>query len=395
MAASGLSDVTEFDIGLSQRTSKLCEQLFLNKHGYALPPGRSMVGTQAEPIHSGSHNMPPDPKDFSLLPVRRIKLEDASVDAESNDSEMSIHTIYLKIRAFLYTAVFVNMDQPEWFDLAAAEALIDRLMNFLHHRHSAGRPPISLYTYACKSTARAFQLGIRSAKTLKELASCWTQYVPDTSKAERARAEKSPQRGGSRKGGGKEGGKDRARDEGGMPQERISEYIPEQFVDPGLVGMHQEQSSERIPEHNFRVASIEVMDSSDSDTEVVPDHCSVFDSPQFSAASPVSCSMFNTPEFATASPESCPLVDTPVFSTSSPGSCPLYDVTEFPTTPSREVDAAIGTSRRHRMEVLGTSSSDASLCESRSPSPVTTISYEDDFPPVVLPFCQDIPDLES
>ena len=60
--------------------------------------------------------------------------------AVSNDSEMSIHTICLKIRAFLYTAVFVNMDQTEWFDLAAAEALIDRMMNFLHHRHSAGTP---------------------------------------------------------------------------------------------------------------------------------------------------------------------------------------------------------------------------------------------------------------
>ena len=213
VAASGLSDLTEFDRGLPERTRKSCEQLFLNKHGYALPPGRRLVGTQAAPIHSGSHNMPPDPKDFSLLPVRRMKLEDGSVGAVSNDSAMSIHTIYLKIRAFLYSAVFVKMHQPEWFDLAAAEALIDRLMNFLHHRHSAGRPPIPFYTNAWESTARAFHLGIRSGKTLKELASqesiyqhFWTQYVPDTSRSERARSEKSPQRGGSRKGGGKEGG---------------------------------------------------------------------------------------------------------------------------------------------------------------------------------------------
>ena len=221
VAASGLSDLTEFDKGLPERRRKSCEQLFLNKHGYALPPGRRLVGTQAGPIHSGSHNMPPDPKDFSLLPVWRMKLEGGSVGAVSNDSEMSIHTIYLKIRAFLYTAVFVNMDQPEWFDLAAAEALIDRIMNFLHHRHSTGRPPISFYTYAWESTARAFQLGIRSGKTLKELASqesiyqhFWTQYVPNTSRTERARAEKSPQRGGSGKARGKEGGRDRARDEG-------------------------------------------------------------------------------------------------------------------------------------------------------------------------------------
>ena len=221
VAASGLSDLTEFDKGLPERTRKSCERLFSNSHGYALPPGRRLVGTQAAPIHSGSHNMPPNPKDFSLLPVRRMRLEDGSVGTVSNDSEMSIHVIYLKIRAFLYTTVFVNMDQPEWFDLAAAEALIDRLMNFLHHRHSAGRPPISFYTNAWESTARAFQLGVRSGKTLKELASqesiyqhFWTQYVPETNRAERVRAEKSPQPGGSGKGGGKEGRRDRAREDG-------------------------------------------------------------------------------------------------------------------------------------------------------------------------------------
>ena len=147
VAASGLSDLTEFDKGLPERTRKLCEQRFLNENGYALPPGRRLVETQATPIQSGSHNKPPDPKDFSLLPVRPIKFKDGSVDAESDDSEMSIQKIYLKIRAFLHTEVFVNMDQPE-FDLAAAEALIDRLRKFLHHRHSAGRPPISFYTYA-------------------------------------------------------------------------------------------------------------------------------------------------------------------------------------------------------------------------------------------------------
>ena len=191
VAASGLSDLTEFEKGLPERTRKSCEQLFLNRHGYALPPERRLVGTQAAPIHSGSHNMPPDPKDFSLLPVRRMKLEDGSVGAVSNDSEMSIHAIYLKIRAFLYTAVFVNMDWTEWFDLAAAEALIDRLMNFLRNRHSAGRPPIS-YTYAWES-------GIRLGKTLKELASqesinqhLLTQYVPDTSRTEPGSGQKEP-----------------------------------------------------------------------------------------------------------------------------------------------------------------------------------------------------------
>ena len=34
----------------------------------------------------------------------------------------------------------------------------------------------------------------------------------------------------------------------GIPQERISQRIPDQFVDPGLVGIPQEQTSDRIPE---------------------------------------------------------------------------------------------------------------------------------------------------
>ena len=36
VAASGMSDLTEFDKGLPERTRKSCEQLFVNKHGYAL-----------------------------------------------------------------------------------------------------------------------------------------------------------------------------------------------------------------------------------------------------------------------------------------------------------------------------------------------------------------------
>ena len=126
------------------------------------------------------------PKDFSLLPVKRMKLEDGSYGSVSNDTEMNTHIVYIKTRAFLYTIAFVNMDQPEWFDLGAAESLIDRLLGYLHIRHAGGRPPISFYTNAWEATARAFQLGIRSGKTLKELASqeslfqhFWTQYTPE------------------------------------------------------------------------------------------------------------------------------------------------------------------------------------------------------------------------
>lgn len=220
VASSGLADLTEFEKGLPERTRKSCEQLFLSKHGYALPPGRRLVGTQAAPIHNGSHSLPPNPKDFSLLPVQRMRLEDGSVGSVSTDSEMTTHVIYLKIRAFLYTTVFVNMDQQTFFDLAAAEALIDRILGFLHHRHAAGRPPLSFYTTAWEATARVFQLGIRSGMTLSELASqeslyqhFWTQYVPEP-RADRGRAEQGRQQEGSGKRGGKEGGKERAREDG-------------------------------------------------------------------------------------------------------------------------------------------------------------------------------------
>ena len=150
VAASGLSDLTEFDKGLPERTRKSCEQLFLNKHGYALPPGRRLVETQTAPIHSGSHNMPPDPKDFSLLLVRRMELEDGSVGVR----DVHPHDLLEDPRLPLHGCVREYGPAQSGLIFAAAEALIDRLMNFLHHRHSAGRPPISFYTNASESTAR-------------------------------------------------------------------------------------------------------------------------------------------------------------------------------------------------------------------------------------------------
>ena len=45
LATSGLSVLTDFEKGLPERTRKTCEQLFSDCHGYALPPGRRLVGT--------------------------------------------------------------------------------------------------------------------------------------------------------------------------------------------------------------------------------------------------------------------------------------------------------------------------------------------------------------
>ena len=127
---------------------------------------------------------------------------------------------------------------------------------------------------------------------------------------------------------------------------------------------------------------IQVVGSSESDTEVVSDPCSVYESPHFPAASPI----FDTPVFATPSPESCPLIDTPVLSSSSP------DVSIIPTTPSQEPHTTISYSRGQRLEELVSLSSTTSeelvsSCVSRASSPATTISYEDDLSPVTLPLC--------
>ena len=56
VAASGLSDLTEFDKGLPERTRKSCEQLFLNEHGYALPPEKAGVNpNRADPFGAAQH----------------------------------------------------------------------------------------------------------------------------------------------------------------------------------------------------------------------------------------------------------------------------------------------------------------------------------------------------
>ena len=147
-------------------------------------------------------------------------------------------------------------------------------------------------------------------------------------------------------------------------------HLPRDFLHVQFIGMALNRAGTcRAPDIS---AGFEVVGSSESDTEVVLNLCSVHDSPQLSAASSVSSPMFDTPEFATPSPESCPLVDTPVFSTSSPESCPSYVVSEVPTTPSQQVFTT---------DVLESACSVASSRESRSRSPATTISYEDHIPP--------------
>ena len=93
-------------------------------------------------MHDMSHTLAPPPKDFSLLPVRRMRLQDGSVGSGSADSGAGpVHVIFIKLCAFFYSYAFVNVDQPSWFDLGAAEAMVDRILQFLYMNHSNGCPP--------------------------------------------------------------------------------------------------------------------------------------------------------------------------------------------------------------------------------------------------------------
>ena len=100
-AGHGHAENAESEEGLPEKARKSSEAAWLQKHGYALPPGRRLVSTQMGPIHAMSHALSPNPKDFSLLPLRRMKLQDGSLGAQGSDAEMKTsHVVYLKVRAF-------------------------------------------------------------------------------------------------------------------------------------------------------------------------------------------------------------------------------------------------------------------------------------------------------
>ena len=179
-------EAVESETGLSDRDRKSCESAWSEKHGYTLSPGRRLVSTQMAPMHTMSHALSPAPKYFPLLPVRRMKLQDGSLGAQTTDAEVQTsHNVYLKIRAFFLSLVFVNMDQQQYFNLNAAETVNDKILNYLYAYHSGGRPPVSFFCEAWDATARVFQLGVRAGKPLATLTDAdatwqhhWTVYNP-------------------------------------------------------------------------------------------------------------------------------------------------------------------------------------------------------------------------
>ena len=147
-----------------------------------------------------------------MLPLRRMKLQDGSVTAQGSDQEMrSSHIVYLKIRAFFMSYAFVNMDQQSFFHLGAAEAVGDKILNFLYMMHPNCRPPVTFYAEAWDQTARVLQLGVRAGKQVCDLTehdSSWQHFWTNSTPAPRAPPTASVDGSGRGKGrGGKEAGK--------------------------------------------------------------------------------------------------------------------------------------------------------------------------------------------
>ena len=156
----GLADSSESDVGLDERVRRTCEQTWQKRHGFTIPAGRLLVSTQMAPMHQMAHAAQ---RDFSLLPLRRMRLQDGSIPSHAPDSQ---HVIFLKIRAFWYSWAFVCLDVPEFFNLGAAERVIDKMLVLLHAKHAAGTPPSSFFADAWDSTARVLQDAVRNGKTL-------------------------------------------------------------------------------------------------------------------------------------------------------------------------------------------------------------------------------------
>ena len=132
----------EAEHALCEKARKSCEAQWISNHGYALSPGRRLVATQLGPIHQLSHQLSPQPRDFFLIPIRKMRLQDGSVGAQSSDQEIGgVFIVYLKVRAFFLSCAFTNVDQQSFFNIGAAEAVNDKLLNFLFMKHAVGRPP--------------------------------------------------------------------------------------------------------------------------------------------------------------------------------------------------------------------------------------------------------------
>ena len=138
------------------------------------------------PMYDMSHAIAPSPREFSLLPIHKMRLQDGSI----KDGEIKqLHVVYIKLRAFFMSYAWVNITNLTFFTCDAAETMTDKLLTLLHAHHANGRPPIKYYLEAWDQTARVFQVGVRSGKSLTSLCEAdttwthfWNNWVPDASR---------------------------------------------------------------------------------------------------------------------------------------------------------------------------------------------------------------------
>ena len=207
--SSGVNEEGESNTPLDEKTRKSCEALWVENHGYSLSAGRRLVLTQMHVMHVMSHAQH---RDFSLLPIRRMRLQDGSLNDSKEDTT---HVCFLKLRAYFYSMAFVCQDMPGFFNLQAAENTVDKILIFLHTRHPS-RPPPNFHSQAWESTARTFQSAVRAGRSLNDAVAAestyqhfWTIYVPEVSGLSGGGHSGSGSRGtrGGRRGQGQDGGK--------------------------------------------------------------------------------------------------------------------------------------------------------------------------------------------
>ena len=137
-AVPATGDAAEADQGLDEKHRRSCEATWTRHHNMVLAPCRRLVSTQMRPMWEMSHAIPPSPKDFSLLPVHKMRLQDGSI----KDGEIKqLHVVYVKLRAFFMSYAWVNINNLAFFTCDAAEAMSDKVLTLLHAHHPNGRPP--------------------------------------------------------------------------------------------------------------------------------------------------------------------------------------------------------------------------------------------------------------
>ena len=174
------------DVPLPEGIKKECDSLWGQQHNFTIGACRLLIPCQQNPLHLATHAAR---KDFPIVQVKKIKMQSGSSTCETDEKvadDNTPHAANIRLRAFWTTMAYINIDQPAYLDYQTTEELCDKILDWVHRRHRAGRPPTSFFLNAWEQTSRVLQSGVRNGKTLKELLTAdssfqhfWTVYVPE------------------------------------------------------------------------------------------------------------------------------------------------------------------------------------------------------------------------